>query len=513
MSKKDSKNEKRPLRVLKIGNIANNAYQNAKVLRQMGIECDVMCNDYYHSMGCPEWDDADFEGVIENHFFPAWHKLNLNGYKRPAWFAQGPLDMCIRYFSAFHQGKKTKAWFWWKLMGIYRRYRHIKSFVLFFDTIRYFYYVCLGLRNRIMNKWKEGAFSFCATIWYRICLLFGGKVKPRNRERLEDEQTMLSEMYPEYNRLLGEYILDCKRTGFILKEFFDYYDVIFGYATSGIFPYFAGYKNLVSYEHGTIREIPFLADDIGSATLLAYGNSKVIYSTNIDCYEKAKYIARPKGAAVVCGLHGLDVERIIHMMDSSKVNMPVFEHDASIPLIYSPCRFDYAVKGNDIFLQAIEHLADDGYEFIVVLAKWGNDLHKAEQRIKNSDSLRRHVRWIEALDRRHFYHGLTSADAVVDNILLPAYGAIAIETMCANKPVLIQKRLLPGVMELYTEVEMPYYPIDNTDDIYEALLNVIKNTADYQRKSKMGRIWARRYHGYKAMQDKMLEAIKIATQE
>ena len=47
--------EGRAPRVLHIGNIANNAYLNAKILNRRGFECDVICYDYYHIMGCPEW--------------------------------------------------------------------------------------------------------------------------------------------------------------------------------------------------------------------------------------------------------------------------------------------------------------------------------------------------------------------------------------------------------------------------------------------------------------------------
>ena len=57
---------KKHLRILHIGNIANNAYLNAKILNEAGFECDVLCASYYHSMGNPEWEDADFEGVIKD---------------------------------------------------------------------------------------------------------------------------------------------------------------------------------------------------------------------------------------------------------------------------------------------------------------------------------------------------------------------------------------------------------------------------------------------------------------
>ena len=54
----------RPLRVLHVGNIANNAYNNAKIQREHGIEAHVIAANYYHIMGCPEWEDADMEGEV-----------------------------------------------------------------------------------------------------------------------------------------------------------------------------------------------------------------------------------------------------------------------------------------------------------------------------------------------------------------------------------------------------------------------------------------------------------------
>jgi glycosyltransferase involved in cell wall biosynthesis len=101
------KNE--PLRVLHVGNIANNAYNNAKVQRQHGIEADVLCFDYYHIMGCPEWEDADFTGEIEDPFYPNWWACDLKGFKRPRWFVQGPLLLSIKYLMAFAANDQIKS--------------------------------------------------------------------------------------------------------------------------------------------------------------------------------------------------------------------------------------------------------------------------------------------------------------------------------------------------------------------------------------------------------------------
>jgi hypothetical protein len=51
--------------VLHVGNVANNGYLNAKLLNDAGCDCDVLAYAHYHTMGCPEWEESDFEGVID----------------------------------------------------------------------------------------------------------------------------------------------------------------------------------------------------------------------------------------------------------------------------------------------------------------------------------------------------------------------------------------------------------------------------------------------------------------
>src|SRR5206468_8911521 len=75
------------MRVLHIGNIANNAYNNAKFLRRQGVDASVLVYDYTHVMGQPEWEDAVFEQPVDE-YHPRWDEVNLNGFRRPEWFHQ-----------------------------------------------------------------------------------------------------------------------------------------------------------------------------------------------------------------------------------------------------------------------------------------------------------------------------------------------------------------------------------------------------------------------------------------
>ena len=104
-----------------IGNIANNAFFNAKILNQSGFDCDVMCADYYHIMGCPEWEEADFAGAIADQFRPDWTAVDLQGYQRPRWFAQGPQQLCIDYLIARRSGRTKIAALRWEELGVANR--------------------------------------------------------------------------------------------------------------------------------------------------------------------------------------------------------------------------------------------------------------------------------------------------------------------------------------------------------------------------------------------------------
>jgi len=86
------------LRVLHIGNIANNGYNIANLFNQAGMQSDLIIGPYYHIAGCPEWEDSEFEGDIGDQFFPNWHKVKItNGFTRPRWAVQGPWEKGIRF--------------------------------------------------------------------------------------------------------------------------------------------------------------------------------------------------------------------------------------------------------------------------------------------------------------------------------------------------------------------------------------------------------------------------------
>jgi len=103
------KKKGRPLKILHIGNIANNAYLNAKLQREHGIIADVICHDYTHIMGCPEWEDAEFIDSWGDDFYPNFKIACSKDFKRPEWFYTGTRVEAINKISREYNIRKLKV--------------------------------------------------------------------------------------------------------------------------------------------------------------------------------------------------------------------------------------------------------------------------------------------------------------------------------------------------------------------------------------------------------------------
>jgi len=90
----------RALRVLHFGNIANNAYLNAKFLRAIGVDAQVMSTDYDHIMATPEWEEIEITRPYGDDNHPEFSLLDLKTYRRPEWFIRGNIQACAKQAGA-----------------------------------------------------------------------------------------------------------------------------------------------------------------------------------------------------------------------------------------------------------------------------------------------------------------------------------------------------------------------------------------------------------------------------
>ena len=88
----------RPLRVLFLGNIACNSYNNAKILRDRGVDTFVITPNDFFVMSHPAWENEEVEIKFEKSFSPNWKELGVTP-DLPEWYVQGLMEPCINYMN------------------------------------------------------------------------------------------------------------------------------------------------------------------------------------------------------------------------------------------------------------------------------------------------------------------------------------------------------------------------------------------------------------------------------
>jgi glycosyltransferase involved in cell wall biosynthesis len=191
----------RPLRVLHIGNIANNAYNNARIQRSRGIDADVISYGADHVTSTPEWEDANVTGPVDP-WLPDWWAVGLGDWRRPPWFVQGPMFMCLCYLRSRHtrrQGDANRvrasliADYWQKVADADARTGVSRAGGPFDDqalaTSRALGYVAVGeagARARLV-EWAAAAGSPDALLRHKVRLLTD-VVAPAVRRALDGER-------------------------------------------------------------------------------------------------------------------------------------------------------------------------------------------------------------------------------------------------------------------------------------------------------------------------------------
>lgn len=529
---------KRKPRILHIGNIANNAYQNAKMLNEAGCECEVLCQDYYHIAGCPEWDDAEITGEIKDQYFPDWKSVNLNGFQRPRWFAQGKGNYCVRYLLARRRGEKAKAERYWKQLQWQREwYIRLNTTIHPVDNIseHLVFYIANGgyYLIQILHKIYLGL-RYVALAPYYFCKHPNKTIKKYYRRFIlkQAEQVevnpLLKNLSDEFHRLFpersfeaSEMMLNYYNNAQYYRELMQEYDVVIAYADMPILPYLAGIKNYVAFEHGSIRDLPYQRDARGYLMLLSYANAKAIYITNLDCVSSAEYISANTDAEIIYGLHGLDTRRIMQKADAAgkaaNTLRTAWQKGDSHPVFFCPSRHSVDpvtgryIKGDEQMIQAVERLADEGFAFHLILVNFGLDTPSIKETIACNPRLESMVQWIEPLPKAQLLTAYQACDAVLDQFYLPAFGAITIEVLCSGGGALISQKVDDAVMQTFFGEQLPSYLCEKTEDIYFAMRNVIENPERCRIRAEKGREWVIKHHGRERIVEQLSKAFASCT--
>ena len=591
----------RKLRVLHIGNIANNAYNNARIQRQYGIEADVLCHDYYHVMATPEWEDGDLTSSVDPNL-PNWWDSNLNGFRRPDWYVQGPLALCLDYLDALRRGQKLrrritaiaiedvyidllridatmngKSWrdprsFWqlrsaplsaaqrflvrilmrtirapltlasipvtlrrrvlWPiLVAAVAKPTRISGAPLILST---YHIACRALgrsaeeetyvaRYAAENLPPEAKISWLVALaavaslslrglllafpsilifpcyWFSTLIGRTGRPKSlRKRRKIANQiavalldRQKTAEAAGDLSRrwLLERQIAKNDLTfGPILKH----YDVVQGYSINGLIPLVNDHPAFASYEHGTLRELPFEDSLAGLICRVAYTNSPAVFVTNTDVLPSIERLGLDP-ARVHYLPHAFDDQKLMQWRDTH----PELAPPADQVVFFSPTRQHWRdanrslTKGNDVMLRAAGRLWADGRRFQLVLVEWGRDVAETNKLIEEL-GFTEAVRWVHPMGKHDLWRTYCTSHAVLDQFILPALGGVGFETLALARR-LITRTDQPTLARFFGAAP-PVLPAATIDEVAASLAHVLDDPADHAGLGCAGSEWIRTYH-------------------
>lgn len=514
----------RPLRVLHIGNIANNAYNNAKIQRQKGVEADVLSFDYYHILACPEWEDASFTGKIEDDFFPDWWGVDLGGFTRPDWFVAGPLDLSIRYLLAKTAGKPSAKWLWhaltferWLLSRKSPWAEKAKAAILRVSGQAISYPTtpangllmsALGRRlvragqskllkgSRVgewLNTRGERLVRFARTANLGEDAGRHVRMMQRNVEELRGKNKAL---FDQINRSDLPNELEFFYQWWwhpYISLLFSRYDIVQGYATYTALPYIAGVPNYVAYEHGTIRSIPFQETREGRMCMASYRAAAATFVTNVDNLDAAQRMRLARDRVVPLP-HAFESDKLLDFEAGAGVPKPGPDE---VVTFVAPARQHWVdadpgwAKGNDRIFAALRLLKDTGLRCKLRAIAWGNDLEASRARVEElgiSDM----VEWVPVMKKRELWGEYLKAHAVIDQFLIPTFSGVTFEAMMLGRRVITN--IDDAQAERFFGQAPPLYSCRSAEEIAAAMRRVIEDPADEAGDGEANRSWMKQYH-------------------
>jgi len=503
-------------RVLHIGNIANNAYNNAKLLNEAGLDCDVICYDYYHTMGCPEWEDADFCGDYGDPFRPDWKRVDLKEFQRPEWFAQGPFAICQQYLVA----KRTQS----PMTENYRIVSLASSLCVeasaMISSYSKYIFLLLNLRRRIAEllrylKNKAKRYPSILKIYRKIYFLFtyiniyDRLAAFKHRRFILGLSRQYQAEFPKKTDHI-QYLDICGYFGVIDKwsELLSNYDYVIAYSTDPILPLLCK-REYFAFEHGTIREIPYENTSRGKLAALAYRKAAHVFVTNIDCVASAEFLAPGRFTTIN---HPYDEDHGQSVFGWEKLRTDLLVELDSEFIFFHPTRQDwvagtgYADKNNEIFLNAFIELRRNGYKIGLVCCEWGSNVAESKQLLKDADC-DTFVKWTSPLAIIPFERMCLASDIIVDQFKLGAFGGVLFKAMAVGRPILTYLDE-EQISRQYPECP-PVINCRTKEEIVAAMTNLVSSSKRIKELGCSSREWIKKHHSKSSVVNAQIDQFRL----
>jgi glycosyltransferase involved in cell wall biosynthesis len=481
----------RPLRVLHLGNIANNAFNNARIQRLYGIDAYVIAHENYHIMSTPEWEEARFEGDYGDPFVPDWTKVNLQGYERPNWFASGPLELCCELIESQinQRGRKTEE--------LVSKLKARREAICLQGRRGWAMRLAARVRRKLLSELRSLNAGFSRSV-------------PGQPARKDLDETRLLAIWKSANvshespLSFRDFKGYASRLG-MLRGLFEQFDVVQGYSTDGAWPLLAD-RRYVAYEHGTLRALPFGENSLGRLTATVFMGAEHVFITNLDCIEPAERL-------------GISADRFTplpHAFNDRKLSdFRDLYCDLKPPndriVFFHPARQDWRdpdpslTKGNDRLIRAFAKISRANPTATLRMIAWGRDL-AASRNLVVSLGIEDKVHWLEPLQKQDLWKAYLSSHAVLDQFVLPSFGGVTFEALALGRRVVTNVDV--AAAQRFFSKSPPVYSVSTEDEIAAVLEGVVKDRDDIAGIGKAGAEWIKTYHSADKIVDLQLSAYR-----
>ena len=423
----------RPLRVLHVGNIANNAYLAALTDREIGIDAFVASPDYQHVMGFPFWEQVEFTCETSNHFDGT--KLeNQFKIKSPLWFCSGSwieIEQQLQHgLASENLSKESTSKESTSIKLSSKRFHLAKAVASVYRLLR-------PIAKRML---PSAAASFLSnTLHYRL-------------RRLSDIN---------FSKLFSEF------------------DVLVFY---GPFTSFAADNKLkkpyISFEHGTLRDWIWTSSIYAEKSREGFKRTDLLLVTNQDCYAPALSLGIAEDR-IIKSAHPMNDR---YLSEYRIIRKEQIERANNSYIIFAPTRHTRSSlvdigKGNDILIEAIALCKREKLPLIFRLTEWGDDVNSTKDLIKKMN-LESMVQWGPLLSRPLLKKEISKSFAVVDQFKISAYGAVTCDAIGIGVPVITKQDKSLDINHFGSVA--PVMAAGTAAEIHQNLLQLL-NLTDSQR--------------------------------
>lgn len=229
-------------------------------------------------------------------------------------------------------------------------------------------------------------------------------------------------------------------------------------------------QTYIAFEHGTLRNFVDSKYTIARNTKSGFQNATVVLVSNQDSLEKAKALARK---SVLKSPHPINDSDFLYYRQERKMFIGK-KKDLTFNVLV-PARHTFPIntdigKGNEIIYSAIDDLIKIETKIVFHLINWGENLPIARKKLYEMQK-NGFVKWHDLMTRPKLREFMLNCDAVIDQLLIPAYGGISIDSIGLGIPLLTRQESKID-LEYFGSVA-PIFSVTSKEDLIRTVIHLI----------------------------------------